>query len=157
MGRADFVELYVIAARVLDERQLDLHRDWDRLTVVAISIGGLSMCKRWLRICLLLCIFACAGVLAGCASGGAISEEGARTDTAWQNEANWDRLRKGMSEADVRGLLRDPDSVVCGRYLTYWQYGKKREGAQVMFDARSKLVKVWEKPKVLDGDRGALQ
>jgi hypothetical protein len=40
----------------------------------------------------------------------------------WRTRANWRKLRKSMTEAQVRAILGEPSHIEAG-YITYWAYG----------------------------------
>lgn len=52
---------------------------------------------------------------------------------------NWPKLRKGMSESDVRKLLGCPTKVEPFSSLTVWFYG----AANVQIDVKSRTVTGW--------------
>lgn len=64
----------------------------------------------------------------------------------WQEEERWQKLKRGMTEEDVRGILGEPDRTDEGRWLIYWYYGPTREGPQVMFNADSRALDFWNAP-----------
>ena len=48
------------------------------------------------------------------------------TGEGWKSRANWRKLRKGMSEDDVRALLGEPE-LIDGGSFTYWRYPRRGE------------------------------
>lgn len=109
--------------------------------------------SRWAQVLLLLAMLT-ASLLAGCKSA---LPDGRDAGTAgavprWQIEENWRRLRRGMSEGEVAALLGRPDRKEFGRWRTYWRYGRKTGGPQVMFQVDTKKVDTWEGLKGAPGN-----
>ena len=46
------------------------------------------------------------------------------TGEGWKSRANWRKLRKGMSENDVRALLGEPE-LIDGGGFTHWRYPRR--------------------------------
>ena len=67
------------------------------------------------------------------------------TGEGWKSKANWRKLKKGMSEDDVRALLGEPESVKAVIF-TRWEYG--RYGYVQFHDTRG--VNGWGEPDGLD-------
>jgi hypothetical protein len=67
------------------------------------------------------------------------------TGEGWKSKANWRKLKKGMSEDDVRALLGEPESVKAMTF-TRWEYG--RYGYVEFYDTRG--VNGWGEPDGLD-------
>ena len=67
------------------------------------------------------------------------------TGADWRNLANWRRLRRGMSMAEVRSLLGEPEKVDAGMVLIYW-YWDYPGGGNVIFDARTNKLNGWSEP-----------
>lgn len=61
------------------------------------------------------------------------------------DKANWRRLKKGLSEADVERLLGSPTKVEANPVYTTWEYGDEG-GGKVEFDAKSSTVEGWQEP-----------
>ncbi|WP_185752252.1 hypothetical protein [Pseudomonas fluorescens] len=61
------------------------------------------------------------------------------------DKANWRRLQKGLSEADVERLLGSPTKVNANLAFTTWEYGDS-DGGYVQFDAKSRTVMGWYEP-----------
>jgi hypothetical protein len=60
------------------------------------------------------------------------------------DKVNWRRLKKGLSEADVEGLLGSPTKVDAFGTFTIWHYGE--DDGQVEFDSKSRAVTEWHEP-----------
>lgn len=43
------------------------------------------------------------------------------TGEGWKSKANWRKLKRGMSEDDVRALLGEPERIDGGS-ITFWRY-----------------------------------
>jgi hypothetical protein len=52
-----------------------------------------------------------------------------------------------MSQDSVAAILGRPDREEFGRWLTYWRYGTKLDGPQVMFDSDRRTANYWIGPK----------
>ncbi len=61
------------------------------------------------------------------------------------DKANWRRLERGLSEAEVERLLGSPTKVDAFGSFTIWHYGYPA-GGQVQFDGRSQTVRGWQEP-----------
>ena len=59
-----------------------------------------------------------------------------------QERLAWRKLRTGMSEGDVEGILGSPSKVDAYGAFTVWQYGR----GQVQFDGASGKVTGWHEP-----------
>ena len=65
----------------------------------------------------------------------------------WQFAENWKKLRQEMTTSEVESILGKPGRIEKGRWLTYWRYGNRNKGPQVMFNADTMLVKTWVAPE----------
>jgi outer membrane protein assembly factor BamE (lipoprotein component of BamABCDE complex) len=64
----------------------------------------------------------------------------------WKRQENWRSLKRGMTEADVKGLLGEPHRVnALGATLTLWYYNPPR-GGEVTFGRDSRLDG-WSEPR----------
>ena len=101
--------------------------------------------KYLVAVTMLLIAFAC--VLAGgCATKSCAPQPAVKASPLWQDINRWQTLQRGMSEADVRSILGEPDCTDVGRWLIYWYYGPTREGPQAMFNADSRVLDCWNAP-----------
>jgi len=64
------------------------------------------------------------------------------TGEGWKSRANWRKLRKGMSEDDVRALLGEPVRIYGGN-LAIWKYPNYGE---VVFE-ENRGVYQWTEPR----------
>ena len=62
------------------------------------------------------------------------------------DQANWRRLRKGMSESEVEQLLGSPTKVNVSRVFTVWYYAGDRSRGEVRFDGETRTVDSWYEP-----------
>ncbi|MDD4857300.1 MAG: outer membrane protein assembly factor BamE [Candidatus Krumholzibacteria bacterium] len=61
--------------------------------------------------------------------------------------ANWRELRMGMTKADVRELLGEPDDIPMNSYLEVWDYSRSYGGyCSVTFDENGR-VESWNGPQ----------
>lgn len=60
---------------------------------------------------------------------------------AGKDRSQWRKLKRRMSEDDVRKLLGEPDRVSVSRFFVSWYYG----GGSVTFDGKGK-VDFWSEP-----------
>ena len=51
----------------------------------------------------------------------------------WHDLANWRRLRRGMTEEEVRAILGEPEKVEVLSIQTTWTWGKIPKGASLNF------------------------
>lgn len=61
------------------------------------------------------------------------------------DKANWRRLERGLSQAEVEKLLGSPTKVEAFGSITVWHYGYPA-GGQIQFDGRSQTVRGWQEP-----------
>jgi outer membrane protein assembly factor BamE (lipoprotein component of BamABCDE complex) len=61
------------------------------------------------------------------------------------DKANWRKLQRGQSEAEVEKLLGSPSRVDAFGPITIWYYGNTSR-ARVDFDGRSRTVTGWYEP-----------
>ena len=61
------------------------------------------------------------------------------------DKANWRRIKRGLSEADVETLLGNPTKVETIGPFTIWHYGEK-DGGEVQFDGERRTVSGWTEP-----------
>jgi outer membrane murein-binding lipoprotein Lpp len=52
----------------------------------------------------------------------------------WRDRANWRRLRRGMTEDQVRAILGEPENVLVVSSRTVWSWGETPKGASLYFD-----------------------
>ena len=91
-------------------------------------------------ICGLALVAVCGVITSGCVStGSGVDEPESEVEIipAWQRLENWQQLKKGMAMSDVRGILGEPNSIVIGRWLTYWYYEPGNEGPRAIFGSDS--------------------
>lgn len=62
----------------------------------------------------------------------------------WKQVENWRSLKRGMTEADVRGLLGEPYKVDATGRFTAWRYSPNGEG-EVLFNTDGR-VGAWSEP-----------
>lgn len=80
---------------------------------------------------------------------GAGQQPRAAPQKAVAGKAVWRKLKKGMTAADVRELLGEPEKIEAGGTLTYWYYDKKNAstlGAHVVFESDKVTVYGWQEP-----------
>ena len=62
------------------------------------------------------------------------------------DKANWRKLRRGMTEAEVEQLLGSPSRVEASPASTRWYYGDSPLSGIVSFNARSGELQMWDEP-----------
>lgn len=73
------------------------------------------------------------------------AESGLLQHSKKMSEANWRNIRQGMSPADVRELLGEPDNIYKGENSSSFFYETGRIDGVIYFD-RSNKVERWDEP-----------
>ncbi|TFH16212.1 MAG: hypothetical protein E4H02_06115 [Lentisphaerales bacterium] len=108
----------------------------------------MNMTRYWRITSILIATFTFAGLFpAGCATNKPEPPSPVMVrPEPWQFAENWKKLRKEMTTSEVEDILGSAGRVEKGRWLTYWRYGPRNNGPQVMFNADTMLVKTWVAP-----------
>ena len=67
-----------------------------------------------------------------------------RATRPWQTKQAWRRLRKGMTQAEVKSILGEPGKIDAGSVISFWYYPDIL-GGNVTFDG-SERVEGWREP-----------